>query len=159
MELANVKKEKKSKKKEAKQVEETAVQDLKKPKKVRFDQLSKGRLEGDDEVYQTEVAKLRDRKAARKEQSAKLKEQALQETQHQTQAIQRNVQRDIILNKGLTRKRPKKDRNPRVKKRMQYEAMLKKRKTVVKEYAGGHSKAYAGEESGIKTGLVRGIKM
>jgi len=42
---------------------------------------------------------------------------------------------------------------------MQYESMLKKRKNVVKEFAGGDKKMYKGEESGIKTGLVRGIKM
>ena len=73
--------------------------------------------------------------------------------------IQRNVQRDIIINKGLTRKRKKIDRNPRAKKRAKYEAMEKKRKTVVKEYKQGKQEVYRGESSGIKTGLDRGIKM
>ena len=74
-------------------------------------------------------------------------------------SIQRNVQRDIMLNKGLTRKRKKIDRNPRVKKRMKFEAMEKKRRSVVKEYKQGKEKLYKGEASGIKTGLDRGIKM
>jgi len=69
------------------------------------------------------------------------------------------VQKDILLNRGLIRKRKKTDRNPRVKKRMKYEAMEKKRKNIVKEYKGGDKQLYKGEDSGIKTGLVKGIKM
>lgn len=68
-----------------------------------------------------------------------------EEIENLDQSIQRNVQRDIIKNKGLTRRRKKTDRNPRVKKRMQYEKMQKKRRTVVKEYKEGKEKAYKGE--------------
>jgi U3 small nucleolar RNA-associated protein 3 len=87
------------------------------------------------------------------------KEQDQAKTDNMEANITRNVQREIILNKGLTRKRPKKDRNPRVKKRLKFEEMQKKRSTTVKEYKGGDRKLYKGEASGIKTGLVQGIKM
>ena len=42
---------------------------------------------------------------------------------------------------------------------MKFEEMEKKRKNIVKEFKGGNQKLYKGEDSGIKTGLVRGIKM
>ena len=48
------------------------------------------------------------------------------------------------------RKRPKKDRTPRVKKRLKFEAAEKKRKNVVKEYNNGHKDVYRGESAGIK---------
>ena len=63
-----------------------------------------------------------------------------------------------MTNKGLTRQRKKADRNPRVKKRMKYEAMEKKRKNVVREYKDGEYNIYQGESSGIKKSLDRGIK-
>ena len=102
---------------------------------------------------------MRDRKAQRKETAASLKDQDLKAKDHMETSIARNVQREIIKNKGLTRRRPKKDKNPRVKKRMKFEEMETKRKTVVKEFKGGRQGLYKGEESGIKTGLVSGIKM
>ena len=88
-----------------------------------------------------------------------LKNQASEEADKMDQQIQRNVQKNILANRGLTRKRKKVDRNPRAKKRMQFERMEKKRKTAVKAYAGGQEKLYAGESTGIKMGLDRGIKM
>ena len=106
-----------------------------------------------------ETQKLRDRKEQRIEVARQLKESDLKKAERQESQIQRNVQRSIVLNKGLVRKRPKKDRNPRVKKRMKYEEMQKKRKNIVKEFKGGNQKLYKGEESGIKTGLDRGIKI
>ena len=41
------------------------------------------------------------------------------------------MQKDIIKNKGLTRRRNKKDRNPRLKKRLKFEEMEKKRRHIV----------------------------
>jgi hypothetical protein len=132
---------------------------VKMPRKLQFDKLKGSQSIEGDEVYQAESQKLRDRKVARKEVEASYKEQDLKAKEAMGKSITRNVQRDIISNKGLTRRRPKKDRNPRVKRRLKYEEMEKKRKNVVKEFKGGKQALYKGEESGIKTGLVRGIKM
>lgn len=128
------------------------------PKKVKFDQLQVKNAAG-DAVYEAEQVKIRERKAARKETGEKLKQQDLEAKESMEKDITRNVQREIIKNKGLTRRRPKKDRNPRVKKRLKYEEMQKKRRTVVKEFKEGKQGLYKGEQSGIKTGVVAGIKM
>mmetsp|Transcript_21031 Transcript_21031/g.32567 ORF Transcript_21031/g.32567 Transcript_21031/m.32567 type:complete len:84 (+) Transcript_21031:1464-1715(+) len=75
--------------------------------------------------------------------------------EHMDRNIQRTVQKDIIHNRGLRRRRKKIDGNPRVKKRLQFKKMEQKRKTAVQQYAGGHAKAYKGEASGINIGLIR----
>jgi len=65
----------------------------------------------------------------------------------------------ISKNKGLTPFRKKEVRNPRVKKRMKYEAAKKKLGSVRAVYKGGLKGAYAGEATGIKGGLVRSVKL
>lgn len=66
----------------------------------------------------------------------------------------------IEKNKGLAPSRKKEVRNPRVKKRMRYEAKMKKLSTVRAVYKGGESKAgYGGELTGIKTNLVKSVKL
>ena len=42
---------------------------------------------------------------------------------------------------------------------MKYEKMQKQRNSQVKQYKEGKKGVYAGEASGIKTGVDRGIKM
>lgn len=48
--------------------------------------------------------------------------------------ITRKVNYDIMKAKGIVRKRPKENKNPRVKKRHQYEKLVKKHKTKVREF-------------------------
>jgi hypothetical protein len=81
------------------------------------------------------------------------------EIEYMDKDIQRRVQRNIIKNRGLTRQRKRIDSNGRVKKRMKFDKMEKKRKNVVKSYEEGPRGTYGGEASGIKTSLDRGIKM
>ncbi|KAI5811686.1 Sas10 C-terminal domain-containing protein [Peziza echinospora] len=64
----------------------------------------------------------------------------------------------IEKNKGLTPHRKKDVRNPRVKKRKKYEAAqikLRSKKATYKPLAG----AYGGEATGIKTNLVKSVKL
>ena len=49
-------------------------------------------------------------------------------------SIQRNVNYDIMKAKGITRKRKHDDKNPRVKKRRQFEKLMKSHKTKVREF-------------------------
>ena len=91
--------------------------------------------------------------------SQELLQQREGEIQYMNKDIQRRVQRNIIKNKGLTRQRKRIDSNGRVKKRMKFEKMEKKRKNVVKSYQEGPRGTYGGEASGIKTSLDRGINM
>ncbi|KAI9779324.1 MAG: hypothetical protein M1839_007432 [Geoglossum umbratile] len=66
----------------------------------------------------------------------------------------------IEKNKGLAPKRKKDVRNPRVKKRKKYEDKLKKLSSMRQVYRGGEGRGgYKGELTGIKTGLVRSVKL
>jgi U3 small nucleolar RNA-associated protein 3 len=72
----------------------------------------------------------------------------------------RQITYQIQKNKGLAPKRKKEVRNPRVKKRMRYEEKQKKLKTIKATYKGGEGKGgYQGELSGIKTGVVKSVKL
>lgn len=70
----------------------------------------------------------------------------------------RKVGKNIIKNRGLTRARPKDQKNPRVKHRKKYEKALIKRKGQVQEFSGAQS-SYGGEKSGIKTNLTKSTKI
>ena len=111
-----------------------------------------------DELYQTELNKLRERKAARKEQAKQIKEQREEEVKQMDQDIQRNAKKEIIQNKGLKRHRKKIDRNPRVKKRMKFEKMNTKWKSVTKQKKEGPEQLYAGE-AGLRQGLIASTKI
>jgi len=73
--------------------------------------------------------------------------------------ITRNINYDIMKAKGIVRKRKKEDKNPRVKKRHQYEKMVKKHKTKVREFQDGKPQGlYSGETQGLRTGLIKSSK-
>jgi U3 small nucleolar RNA-associated protein 3 len=66
----------------------------------------------------------------------------------------------IEKNKGLAPKRKKDVRNPRVKKRKKYEEKMKKLAGSRAVYKGGEERGgYGGEKTGIKTGLIKSIKL
>lgn len=68
----------------------------------------------------------------------------------------RAVNRMIMANKGLTPKRPKSVRNPRVKKRQRYEQAQKKVASMKPVYKGGLGSAtYSGEKTGISSKVVK----
>ena len=71
----------------------------------------------------------------------------------------RKVSYAIEKNKGLTPKRKKEVRNPRVKKRKKYEEKRKKLGSVRQIWRGGEGKGYQGEKTGIKGGLIRSVKL
>lgn len=50
-------------------------------------------------------------------------------------------------------------RNPRVKKRKKFEEKKKKLGSIRQVYRGGEGKGYGGELTGIKTNLVRSVKL
>lgn len=72
----------------------------------------------------------------------------------------RKINYQIEKNKGLAPKRKKEVRNSRVKKRMKYEDRQKKLKSMKATYQGGEGKGgYQGETTGIKTGLIKSVKL
>lgn len=72
----------------------------------------------------------------------------------------RQIGYTIEKNKGLTPKRKKEVKNPRVKKRKKYEDKSKKLRSMKPTYKGGEGRGgYGGELTGIKSGLVRSVKL
>ena len=63
----------------------------------------------------------------------------------------------IAKNKGLTPKRSKLQRNPRVKNRVKYQKAMKRRKGAVREVRDQNTK-YGGEASGINMRVKKGVK-
>ncbi|XP_060073510.1 something about silencing protein 10-like [Ylistrum balloti] len=70
----------------------------------------------------------------------------------------RAITYQIAKNKGLTPKRKKEQRNPRVKNKLKFRKAKIRRKGQVREVKTEMSR-YAGEISGIRAGVKRGIKM
>ena len=72
----------------------------------------------------------------------------------------RKISYTIEKNKGLIPKRNKDVRNPRVKKRKKYEEKMKKLGSIRPVYKGGEGRGgYGGELTGIKSGLIRSVKL
>ncbi|KAK9375811.1 Sas10 C-terminal domain-containing protein [Lipomyces chichibuensis] len=69
----------------------------------------------------------------------------------------RAVNYQILKNKGLTPKRNKDNRNPRVKKRKKYEKAKKKLASMKQVYKAPEG-PYSGEKTGIKKNISRSIK-
>jgi U3 small nucleolar RNA-associated protein 3 len=66
----------------------------------------------------------------------------------------------IARNKGLAPRRKKEVRNPRVKKKIRYEQKLKKLGSIKPIYKGGEGRGgYGGELTGIKTNVLKGVKL
>ena len=66
----------------------------------------------------------------------------------------------IEKNKGLMPRRKKEVRNPRVKKKKKYEEKMKKLGSIRQVYKGGEGRGgYGGELTGIKTNVVKSIKL
>ena len=114
-----------------------------------------------------EIEEAREKKRKEKEGNRAAKEEARrahlesveQERQAKEKDIVRNVNYAIMKSKGITRKRKKIDRNPRVKHREKYRKALQKRKSKVQEFKEGPQGKYGGESSGFKTGLIRSTKL
>ena len=74
------------------------------------------------------------------------------------ESIKRPINYQIEKNKGLTPKRNKLCRNPRVKHREKYRKALIKRKSIVPTVRT-EIKRYSGETTGIRSNIVKGIKL
>ncbi|CAH0022930.1 unnamed protein product [Clonostachys rhizophaga] len=72
----------------------------------------------------------------------------------------RKITYKIEKNKGLAPRRKKEVRNPRVKRRMQYEARQKKLRSMKPTWKGGEPKGgYQGELSGINTRVIKSVPL
>ncbi|OCT44267.1 Something about silencing protein 10 [Cladophialophora carrionii] len=72
----------------------------------------------------------------------------------------RKITYAIEKNKGLQPKRKKDVRNPRVKKRKKFDEKMKKLSSMRPVYKGGEGRGgYGGEATGIKTNVVKSVKL
>lgn len=120
----------------------------------------------DDDAYYDMVAtrsnKRKDDKKARAEAHAAAARQGGQvEVQEEIGPDgKRAITYQIEKNKGLTPKRNKDSRNPRVKKRKKFDDKKKKLGSIRQVYKGGEGRGgYGGELTGIKKNLVKSVKL
>ncbi|KFO22790.1 something about silencing protein 10 [Fukomys damarensis] len=92
-------------------------------------------------------------KLKRKKEEASAEEQALED-----QNAKRAITYQIAKNKGLTPRRKKIDRNPRVKHREKFRRAKIRRKGQVREVRR-EDQRYSGELSGIRAGVKKSIKL
>lgn len=123
------------------------------------------RKDQNDEYYDT-LLNANSQKKADKQARAEAYKQAAAEgaTVYEEEAVgadgKRAITYAIAKNKGLAPKRNKDVRNPRVKKRKKYDEKMKKLGSVRQVYKGGEGRGgYGGELTGIKTNVVKSIKL
>lgn len=122
-------------------------------------------IRGDEDDYYDMVANnaknKKDEKAARyAAYAAASKADRVVETEVVGEDGKRKINYKIEKNKGLTPKRSKDARNPRVKKRKQYEAKQKKLRSMKPTWQGGEPKGgYKGELAGVNVGVVKSVKL
>ncbi|CAI5726429.1 unnamed protein product [Peronospora farinosa] len=75
------------------------------------------------------------------------------------EAGKRGASYQIMKNKGLKAHKSKLNRNPRVKKRLQYRKAIIRRKGQVRDVRVGEAGKYGGETTGIKSNLTRSRKI
>ncbi|KAI0338936.1 hypothetical protein BDW22DRAFT_1401037 [Trametopsis cervina] len=106
------------------------------------------------------------RKSKEKKEKKKADYEAIQAAERESLMAEqsaegpRSVSRAIMKNRGLTPKRPKSVRNPRVKKRQRYETAKKKVSSQRAVYKGGLAATgkYEGEKSGISK-VIKGVRL
>lgn len=124
----------------------------------------RGAADDEDDYYQTiatQTQKRKTDKAARREayKEAALKGASVRPVESVGSDGKRAITYEIEKNKGLTPRRKKEVRNPRVKKRKKYEEKMKKLGSIRPLYKGGEGRGgYGGEMTGIDASVVRSRK-
>lgn len=122
------------------------------------DEVRNGKADSDDEYY----AEIAAQKAANKR--AKLEEYEASRPEIESRDIEveegqkRLASQKILKNRGLTPHRKKENRNARVKNRMKYDKKMKKLSSTRAVYKPLSSN-YGGEMSGVKTNVVKSVKL
>ncbi|ORY03783.1 hypothetical protein K493DRAFT_65015 [Basidiobolus meristosporus CBS 931.73] len=114
---------------------------------------------GEDDYYEEVKEALGKKRQEKAEQAAAAQ---VRETEWVDDTIEdgdkRQINYAILKNKGLTPRRKKENRNPRVKHRNKFEK-AKKRIKSIKAIASGPEGVYSGEKTGIKTKLAKSVKL
>ena len=118
----------------------------------------------EEDYYQLISSKTSAKKAAKiaqqAQQSAPFPASFIEDPSTTDPTSKRAITYEISANKGLMPRRKKEVRNPRVKKRMKYDEKMKKLGSVRQVWKGGEGRGgYGGELTGIKTNVVRSVKL
>ena len=120
----------------------------------------------EDEYYDMVSAKKKGQKAAKAAALAAAagsgQKDRVVEVEEVGEDGKRRITYAIQKNKGLGadgKSRRKDKNNPRVKKRKRYDEKTKKLKSMKPVYQGGESGGYRGEMSGIKSGLIKSVRL
>jgi U3 small nucleolar RNA-associated protein 3 len=114
---------------------------------------------GGDDFYAQVQRKSRARKALKQERYAVAPKFPRLEPEGED-GQQRAVSQSILKNRGLVPHKPKINRNPRVKKRKQFDKALIRRRGAIRDVRApqeGHQ--YGGEQTGIKSNISRSRKL
>ncbi|KAI0357424.1 hypothetical protein OH77DRAFT_1422279 [Trametes cingulata] len=131
----------------------------KKAKKRRRDESDSEGEGGDADGYYELVQRKSKEKKEKKKQEYEAAKAAERYVEEEGVDGPRSLTRAILKNKGLTPKRSKSVRNPRVKKRQKYEKAKKKVASQKAVYRGGvDANRYSGEKTGI-TQTVKGVRL
>jgi U3 small nucleolar RNA-associated protein 3 len=120
---------------------------------------------GDDDYYEMVASHKKDKKESKKKLAEAYAEAARQGGRVEVQEEigpdgKRAITYAIQKNKGLTPKRNKDVRNPRVKKRKKFEQKKKRLGSIRQVYKGGEGPGgYGGELTGIKRNLIKSVKL
>lgn len=71
----------------------------------------------------------------------------------------RKASKNVVANRGLTRYRARSKKTPRTKNRLAYDNAVKKRRSVVREFAGYPGLSYSGEATGINMASRKGSNL
>lgn len=127
-----------------------AKQNLIKKKRVKFNNIKP--IQRNEFKYDDDNDKMQE------DSTGEFDDSTQNEQNPQQDIMKRPINYTIEKNKGLTPKRNKLQRNPRVKHREKFRKALIKRKSVVPRVRKEESR-YSGEKTGIRVGVVRGIKI
>ena len=134
--------------------EEDEAPKLKKRKKSEISDAEKREAE---EFYNSVQNHIMDRKSSKQEFYSHLDQVDMDDTIDSD--AKRGATYQIIKNRGLTAHKKKLNRNPRVKKRVQYRKAVIRRKGQVRDVRTGEAGYYGGELTGIKSNITRSRKL
>ncbi|CEG70642.1 hypothetical protein RMATCC62417_06504 [Rhizopus microsporus] len=121
-------------------------------------EIRNGKADSDEEYYADIVAAKRANKQAKLEEYETSRPEILDRDIGVDDGQKRLASYKILKNRGLTPHRKKENRNARVKNRMKYDKKMKKLSSTRAVYKAPASN-YGGEMSGVKTNIVKSVKL
>lgn len=121
-------------------------------------EIRNGKADSDEEYYADIVAAKRANKQAKLEEYETSRPEILDRDVGVDDGQKRLASYKILKNRGLTPHRKKENRNARVKNRMKYDKKMKKLSSTRAVYKAPASN-YGGEMSGVKTNIVKSVKL